>query len=116
MVPIPGGFNVSGVKSNGVTAAYYYKTVKGYQYIFFPAGTADYEVAFVADNTPPTVIGTLPPNGATGVSVGTNVTVAFSEAMDNSTIKRGQHHPAGCTKQRGAGRSSRTMSQALQPT
>jgi hypothetical protein len=86
MVPMPGGHNVSGVKSNGLAVTYYYRTVKGYQYVLFPAGTADYEVAFAVDNTPPTVTGTWPPNGATGVGLSTNVTVTFSEAMDGLSI------------------------------
>ena len=86
MVPIPGGYKVSGVKSNGVAVGYYYRTVKGYQYVLFPAGTAGYEVAFAIDNTPPTVTGAWPPNGATGVNLNTNVAVTFSEAMETSSI------------------------------
>jgi uncharacterized protein (TIGR03437 family) len=38
------------------------------------------------DTTPPTVTSTIPANGALGVTVGSNVTAAFSEAMDTSTI------------------------------
>jgi hypothetical protein len=38
------------------------------------------------DTTPPTVTGTAPADGATGVSPGTNVTTTFSEAMDAATI------------------------------
>jgi hypothetical protein len=39
-----------------------------------------------ADTTPPTVGAVTPAAGATGVVAGTNVTAAFSEAMDSSTI------------------------------
>jgi WD40 repeat protein len=38
------------------------------------------------DTTPPTVTVTSPLNGATGVSLGTAVTVTFSEALDAATI------------------------------
>ncbi|WP_210412371.1 Ig-like domain-containing protein [Pseudarthrobacter sp. NIBRBAC000502772] len=38
------------------------------------------------DTTPPTVTGTSPTDGATGVAVTANVTGTFSEAMDASTV------------------------------
>ncbi|HEX7342719.1 MAG TPA: Ig-like domain-containing protein, partial [bacterium] len=38
------------------------------------------------DNTPPTVISTVPANDATGVSLNGNITATFSEAMDSLTI------------------------------
>jgi len=38
------------------------------------------------DNTPPTVISTVPANDATGVSLNGNITATFSEAMDPLTI------------------------------
>jgi hypothetical protein len=51
---------------------------------------ADHVWAFTTgttlDTTPPTVISTSPPNGATDVSLTTAITVTFSEAMDCSTI------------------------------
>ncbi|WP_457974440.1 phytase [Arthrobacter sp. D1-17] len=42
-----------------------------------------------ADTTAPTVTGTSPADGATGVAVSANVTGTFSEAMDTSTITSG---------------------------
>ncbi|MCC6237807.1 MAG: Ig-like domain-containing protein [Dehalococcoidia bacterium] len=48
--------------------------------------TWSFTTAAVADTTPPTVTGTVPTSGATGVAVGANVTATFSEAMDASTI------------------------------
>ena len=42
-----------------------------------------------SDTTAPTVTGTNPAGGATGVAVGTNVTASFSEAMAASTITSG---------------------------
>jgi hypothetical protein len=39
-----------------------------------------------ADRTPPSVVTTIPANGATGVSLNTSIEVAFSERVDPSTI------------------------------
>ncbi len=39
-----------------------------------------------ADITPPTVSSTVPNNGATGVAIGGNIAVTFSEAMNPATI------------------------------
>jgi methionine-rich copper-binding protein CopC len=40
----------------------------------------------VPDTTPPTVTGQTPANGATNVSIGTTVTVTFSESVQSATI------------------------------
>ena len=40
----------------------------------------------VGDTTAPTVVSTVPADGATGVAVAANVTATFSEAMDPATI------------------------------
>ena len=45
--------------------------------------------SFTVDTTPPTVVSTLPANGASDVAVGTAVTATFSEAMKASTITTG---------------------------
>ena len=45
-----------------------------------------FTTVLVADNTPPTIVSRTPTSGATGVVVGTNVTVVFSEPMLASTI------------------------------
>jgi PKD repeat protein len=42
--------------------------------------------SIVLDTIPPTVTQTAPANGASGVSVNTNISATFSEAMDASTI------------------------------
>jgi hypothetical protein len=39
-----------------------------------------------ADQTPPTVVSTIPTDGATNVAINTTVTATFSEAMDATTI------------------------------
>jgi hypothetical protein len=55
----------------------------------FPAAS-DYVWTFTTgaatDTTPPTVISTVPANGATGVSTNTKISATFSEAMDPLTI------------------------------
>jgi hypothetical protein len=57
-----------------------YRAAKAiYEQIALEAGGAP-------DSTPPTVVEISPANGAIGVAVGTNVTVAFSEAMSPATI------------------------------
>jgi len=45
-----------------------------------------FTTGILANNTPPTVISTVPASGATGVATNTIVTVTFSKAMDPSTI------------------------------
>ncbi len=40
------------------------------------------------DNTPPTVLSTVPADGATNVTVGTDLTVQFSEDVSNSDLER----------------------------
>ena len=45
-----------------------------------------YVATYAGDTTPPQLTGMTPPSGATEVSLGTVVTVTFSEAMDSSTI------------------------------
>jgi CSLREA domain-containing protein len=50
------------------------------------SATDDSEGPDPADTTPPTVDGVDPINGQPGVPLGTNVTVIFSEKMDESTL------------------------------
>ncbi len=45
-----------------------------------------FTVAGASDTTPPTVTGTVPTNGATGVAAGANLTATFSEPMAAGTI------------------------------
>jgi hypothetical protein len=45
-----------------------------------------FTTVLVADNTAPTIVSRTPGNGATGISVGTNVSVIFSEPMQQATI------------------------------
>ncbi len=45
-----------------------------------------FSTGLIPDITPPTVISTVPVNGATGVAINTKVSATFSEAMDPTTI------------------------------
>ena len=45
-----------------------------------------FETAAPADTTPPTVTATSPASSATGVDINTNVTITFSEPMDDTSI------------------------------
>jgi len=48
--------------------------------------TSTFTTASAPDTTPPTVLSTVPANGATNVAVLTPITVTFSEAMNPATI------------------------------
>lgn len=61
-------------------------TIKGIEYAFVPALAGTYTATYAADTTNPTVISTVPINGAIGFSQSTAVSAVFSEAMDPSTI------------------------------
>jgi hypothetical protein len=86
MAPIPSGYSVSTVTSNGVSIGYYLRGVNGMQYAFFNALTGNYAVTFQTDSIPPSVTSILPANSATGVSQTAKVIVTFSEALNPSTI------------------------------
>jgi methionine-rich copper-binding protein CopC len=49
------------------------------------AGTSTYDFTTIADTTAPTVTGFTPADGATGVAVGSNVVLSFSEAIQKGT-------------------------------
>jgi hypothetical protein len=66
--------------------AFTIEAIKGIDYAFFSAAAGIYTASYAADTTSPTVTSISPVNGATGVSQGTTVTVAFSEAIDPTTI------------------------------
>jgi hypothetical protein len=92
MVPIQAG--AAGLlttvkRSDNSGVAYTTATIKGIEYATFSAAAGTYVLTYAGDTTPPTVIGTTPADGATGVSVSASMTATFSEAMDPSTITTG---------------------------
>jgi chitodextrinase len=86
MVPMPAGSVVGSVLQNGNLIAHSMGAIKGIPYAFFYGTPGSYQVAFVADNTPPSITLTSPSNGASGVNTGTEVTVTFNEDIDPTTI------------------------------
>jgi fibronectin type 3 domain-containing protein len=86
MVPIPEGLSVISFTNNGSPVAYSLSTVKGIAYVLFYASAGSYQVTFGFDTNPPVVSAVSPLSGASGVSPRTDITVAFTEAMDPVTI------------------------------
>ena len=64
-------------------------TIKGVAYAQFEAVPGAYAATFGADTTAPTVVAVTPPHAATGVTVGTAITVQFSEPMNPATLTGG---------------------------
>jgi hypothetical protein len=85
MLPVPRGYTVGSVQSNGSAIAYSYLASKGLEYVTFETGTGAYTVTFATDAQSPTISTWLPASGTTGVSWNGNITVAFSEAMNGLT-------------------------------
>ncbi|MEJ0038427.1 MAG: DUF4082 domain-containing protein [Gammaproteobacteria bacterium] len=61
-------------------------TIKGVNYVAFPATSGNYVATYTADTTPPTISTRAPAASATNVSVSTSVAVTFSEALNPSTV------------------------------
>ena len=86
MAPVLQGSTVSDFKYNGHSLQPSFKKVKGIEYAIFPALSGTYQIAYAQDTTAPTVSSIQPPQGGSGVSLDADVVVAFSEAMDQSTV------------------------------
>ena len=86
MVPISSGLQVSRVTCGGVAVSYTTSTIKGLNYVSFPALPGSYKVTFGVDTAPPTVTSVSPASGATGVTQATTVTAVFSEPISQATI------------------------------
>src|SRR5262249_22096030 len=97
-----GYFAISGVNNGALHAlsdsaaagngVYHYGATGGFPSDTFAATNYWVDVVFTTggapppDTTPPTITVSAPAGGSTNVSVGVNVTVAFSEAIDPSTV------------------------------
>lgn len=64
------------------TAGTYYWNAKADETDMVPAEAGPY----VTPGVPPTVVSTVPANGATGVSLGQNIVITFSEPMNTATV------------------------------
>lgn len=82
---------LSGLTRNGSPVSFSTQTLKGVQYALFSAAAGSYAATYGSgnDTAPPTVTARTPAPGETGVALGANVTVTFSEAMDAATIDAG---------------------------
>ncbi len=90
MLPLRFGTSVlNGLTRAGSPVAYTNSVIKGVEYAHFDAVSGSYVATYGADTTGPTVTGTSPLAGATGVVASTAVTVTFNEAIDPSTIAAG---------------------------
>jgi len=80
---------VTGEIATGATISFFVNGVDTTQtYAFSPGGVTELNLTAVPgeDTTPPTVSSVSPVADATGVAVGTTVSVTFSEAMSTATI------------------------------
>ncbi|MGR9107449.1 MAG: DUF4082 domain-containing protein, partial [Gammaproteobacteria bacterium] len=75
---------------NGGNGVFLYGTSSGFPTNTYNSSNYWVDVKFTTatapDTTPPSVTGTTPSNGATGVSVGASISATFSEAVDATTI------------------------------
>ena len=83
------GLTINRITYNGSDIPITVDTIKGIKYALFWAANGTYQVTYALDTVPPTVSGVSPAGGESGISTTTSVTVAFSEAMDPSTISSG---------------------------
>ncbi|MBD2210844.1 Ig-like domain-containing protein [Nostoc linckia FACHB-104] len=82
-----GNLTLSNITLNGGTpVSYTTAVVKGVEYAFFPGNSGNYVATYTSDNIAPTVSSTTPSSNATNVSTTTNITAAFSESIDSTTI------------------------------
>ena len=77
---------ITGITRGRRAVTFSVQNIKGIDYAFFSGIGGNYVASYGADSTAPTVTGTSPASGATGVPIGAVVTATFSEAMNASTI------------------------------
>ncbi|WP_405361500.1 Ig-like domain-containing protein [Kitasatospora sp. NBC_00085] len=77
---------LTGISSGGRAVPYRIETIKGVSYAFFDGAVGSYTASYGRDTTPPTVTGTSPAAGATGVGPGTAVRFSFSEPLDQASV------------------------------
>ncbi|WP_345707584.1 Ig-like domain-containing protein [Kitasatospora paranensis] len=87
MVPVNAASGtVTGISRAGQSLPYRIETVKGVPYAFFDGAVGSYTVTYGQDTTAPTVTGTTPAAGATGVPTTGAVRFSFSEPLDPATV------------------------------
>ncbi|GAA2794937.1 Ig-like domain-containing protein [Kitasatospora sp. CM 4170] len=87
MVPVSAASGtLTGISSGGRAVPYRIETVKGVSYAFFDGAVGAYTASYGRDTTAPTVTGTTPAAGATGVAPGTAVRFSFGEPLDPASV------------------------------
>ena len=100
MLPIQGGTGTLQTLSRGAPVDFTTKTIEGVEYAVFTATAGAYTATYDVDTLAPTVVSTVPANGAAGVNPAAAVSATFSEAMSASTINTTTFtlHAAGATE------------------
>lgn len=80
------GNNLLSLTRDGTNVSFNIVTVKGYDYALFTASNGAYVASYQADTTLPTITARSPEAAATKVPVNANVTVTFSEDINETTI------------------------------
>ncbi|RAJ35971.1 Ig-like domain-containing protein [Kitasatospora sp. SolWspMP-SS2h] len=87
MVPVNSSVGtLTGVKQGTTNVSYRIETIHGISYAFFDGNVGSYTATYGMDTTAPTVTGSVPANGATGVSATAPVKASFSEPVQASTV------------------------------
>lgn len=86
MVPVPVGFNVSFVTSNGAGIAWAPRQLKGTYYAEIPAFDANYAIGIEPDVVGPAIVSVTPTNAELGVSVTAAVRVKLNEALSPASV------------------------------
>ncbi|MFC5641244.1 Ig-like domain-containing protein [Kitasatospora cinereorecta] len=87
MVPVNSAAGtLAGISRSGQAVNYRIETIHGVAYAFFDGTVGSYTASYGQDTTPPTVTGSSPTGGATGVAIGSTVRFSFSEPLNPSTV------------------------------
>ncbi|MFJ1706160.1 Ig-like domain-containing protein [Kitasatospora sp. NPDC088346] len=87
MVPVTSAAGtLTGITRQGQALTYRIETVKGVSYAFFDGTVGSYSATYGQDTTAPTVTGTAPAAGATGVAPSSAVRFNFSEPLNPATV------------------------------
>ncbi|MGW4381495.1 Ig-like domain-containing protein [Kitasatospora sp. NPDC004531] len=87
MVPVnSAGGTLTGIKQGATAVNYRIETIHGVTYAFFDGNVGSYTATYGTDTVAPTVTGSVPANGATGVAATAPVKASFSEPVQAATV------------------------------
>ncbi len=78
--------SLGALSRNGSTVAYTTQTIKGVSYAMFTALPGSYSANYAPDTTAPTIVSSIPAQGATNVSVDAKISFNASEPLDPATV------------------------------